>query len=119
MLTTGWFATHTSDVSVNLRYPITTGMSYNRSLWRATGAHIGAEARALMNGGESYSTFWAPVINLARDVRRRRIRLRPPADFVKYNNAVDRFVKEPSISIKSVRMMCAQRLSAYYSYSMN
>ena len=55
--------------STKFAYPATTGMSFNRSLWRATGAQIGREARALMNAGEVYSTFWAPVINLAREPR--------------------------------------------------
>jgi beta-D-xylosidase 4 len=44
-------------------------MSFNRSLWAATGAQIGREARASMNAGDAWSTFWAPVINLARDPR--------------------------------------------------
>ena len=39
------------------------------TLWRATGNQIGREARALMNAGLDYSTFWAPVINLAREPR--------------------------------------------------
>eukprot|EP01043_Picozoa_sp_COSAG02_P076461 COSAG02_NODE_16254_length_1099_cov_1.086000_3_plen_96_part_00 len=42
-------------------------MSFNRSLWKATGALIGTEARALMNLGKGGSDFWAPVVNLARD----------------------------------------------------
>lgn len=46
-------------------YPVTTGMAFNRSLWRATGYAIGREARALMNAGQAYSTLWAPVVNLA------------------------------------------------------
>ena len=46
-------------------YPVTTGMAFNRSLWRATGYTIGREARALMNAGQAYSTLWAPVVNLA------------------------------------------------------
>ena len=44
-------------------------MSFNRSLWKATGALIGTEARALMNLGKAGSDFWAPVVNLARDGR--------------------------------------------------
>merc|ERR1712091_202344 len=44
-------------------------MSFNRTLWRATGAAIGREARALMNAGAAYSTYWAPVVNLAREPR--------------------------------------------------
>merc|ERR1719408_24843 len=44
-------------------------MSFNRSLWHAVGAQIGREARAVMNQGNGYSTFWAPVINLAREPR--------------------------------------------------
>ena len=50
-------------------FPITTGMSFNRTLWSLTGRQIGREARAMMNVGTAYSTFWAPVINLAREVR--------------------------------------------------
>ena len=58
------------DVSTtNFAFPITTAMAFNRSLWRATGAAIGIEARAAMNAGHAYSTFWAPVINLAREPR--------------------------------------------------
>jgi beta-glucosidase-like glycosyl hydrolase len=53
----------------NFAFPITTAMSFNRTLWYKTGSHIGREARAMMNAGNSYSTFWAPVINLARDPR--------------------------------------------------
>lgn len=44
-------------------------MAFNRTLWRVTGAAIGTEARAAMNAGHAYSTFWAPVINLAREPR--------------------------------------------------
>eukprot|EP00729_Bicosta_minor_P001353 gene1353-22714_t len=50
-------------------FPITTGMSFNRTLWQLTGRQIGREARAMMNVGTAYSTFWAPVINLAREPR--------------------------------------------------
>merc|ERR1719345_228251 len=50
-------------------FPITTGMSFNRTLWLLTGRQIGQEARAMMNVGTAYSTFWAPVINLAREPR--------------------------------------------------
>jgi hypothetical protein len=34
-------------------------MSFNKSLWFATGAQIGKEARALMNAGTAFSSFWA------------------------------------------------------------
>lgn len=44
-------------------------MSFNRTLWTATGRQIAREARAMMNIGNGYSTFWAPVINLAREPR--------------------------------------------------
>ena len=50
-------------------FPITTGMSFNRTLWAVTGRQIATEARAMMNAGNGYSTFWAPVINLAREPR--------------------------------------------------
>lgn len=53
----------------NLAFPITTAMSFNRSLWRASGRLIGREARAFMNAGNAWSTYWAPVINLAREPR--------------------------------------------------
>ena len=55
--------------ATNFAFPITTGMSFNRSLWRATGLAIGREARAFANAGNAFSTFWAPVINLAREPR--------------------------------------------------
>ena len=41
-------------------------MSFNRTLWKLTGAQIGREARAMMNSGNGFSTFWAPVINLGK-----------------------------------------------------
>ena len=53
----------------NFAFPITTAMSFNRSLWKATGEQIGVEGRAFMNAGNAWSTFWAPVINLAREPR--------------------------------------------------
>ena len=55
--------------ATNFAFPITTAASFNRSLWAATGAAISTEARALMNAGHAYSTYWAPVINLARKPR--------------------------------------------------
>lgn len=48
-------ATHgvgNSHETTNVAFPITTAMSFNRSLWKATGALIGTEARALMNLGQ-------------------------------------------------------------------
>ena len=53
----------------NFAFPITTAMSYNRTLWKNTGNQIGREARAFMNSGNAWSTYWAPVINLAREPR--------------------------------------------------
>ena len=53
----------------NFAFPITTAMSFNRTLWWLTGSRIGREGRAFMNAGNAYSTFWAPVINLAREPR--------------------------------------------------
>ena len=53
----------------NFAFPITTGMAFNRTLWKRTGAQIGREARAFMNQGNAWSTYWAPVINLAREPR--------------------------------------------------
>ena len=57
------------DFESNFALPITTAMSFNRSLWHATAAQIGREARAFMNAGSAGSTYWAPVINLAREPR--------------------------------------------------
>ena len=54
----------TSTETTKFAFPITTAMSFNRSLWFATGAQIGREGRALMNAGTAFSSFWAPVINL-------------------------------------------------------
>jgi len=69
-----WWEEASSGVSNNhettkFAFPITTGMSFNRTLWQLTGRQIGHEARALMNAGQAGSTFWAPVINLAREPR--------------------------------------------------
>jgi beta-D-xylosidase 4 len=74
-----WWSEATSGVAngahgadgfhTHFAYPVTTGMSFNRTLWRVTGEAIGREARALMNAGEAYSTLWTPVVNLARDPR--------------------------------------------------
>jgi pre-mRNA-splicing factor SYF2/beta-D-xylosidase 4 len=58
-----------SPFTTNFAFPITTSMSFNRSLWWHTGSHIAHEARALMNIGNAWSTYWAPVINLAREPR--------------------------------------------------
>ena len=58
-----------NENTTKFAFPITLGMSFNRSLWRATGNQIGREARAMMNAGNGYSTFWAPVVNLAREPR--------------------------------------------------
>ena len=55
--------------STNFAFPITTVMAFNRSLWKSTAAAISREARAFMNAGHAHSTFWAPVINLAREPR--------------------------------------------------
>ena len=59
----------TTPYETNTAFPITTAMSFNRSLWKATGSLIGREARAFMNAGNAWSTYWAPVINLAREPR--------------------------------------------------
>jgi pre-mRNA-splicing factor SYF2/beta-D-xylosidase 4 len=74
-----WWSEATSGVAngahgadgfhTHFAYPVTTGMAFNRSLWRVTGEAIGREARALMNAGKAYSTLWTPVVNLARDPR--------------------------------------------------
>jgi hypothetical protein len=58
-----------NTTTTKFAFPITTGMSFNRTLWSLTGRQIGREARAMMNVGTAYSTFWAPVINLAREPR--------------------------------------------------
>ena len=55
--------------ATNFAFPITTASSFNRSLWFTTASHIGHEARAFMNAGIGWSSFWAPVVNLAREPR--------------------------------------------------
>lgn len=70
-----WWSEASSGVSsraletTKFSFPITTAMSFNRTLWHAVGQQIGREARAAANMGKAYSTFWAPVINLAREPR--------------------------------------------------
>jgi hypothetical protein len=51
----------------NFPFPITTGMSFNRSLWKATGRQIGREARAFMNSGNAFSTFWCAPSHRCHD----------------------------------------------------
>ena len=58
-----------TPASTNFAFPITTAASFNRSLWHSTGSAIAREARAFMNAGHAYSTYWAPVVNLAREPR--------------------------------------------------
>lgn len=58
--------TPTTPYASNTGLPITTGASFNRSLWSATANQIAREARAFMNQGNAYATYWAPVINLVR-----------------------------------------------------
>ena len=45
-------------------YPCTTTMAFNRSLYHALGAQVGAEARAMANVGSAAGTWWHPGINL-------------------------------------------------------
>ena len=67
-----WWSEASSGVDNNAHaatkfaYPITTAMSFNKSMWHAVGHAIGHEARALMNAGLAQSSFWAPVVNLVR-----------------------------------------------------
>ena len=48
--------------ATSFAFPITTAMSFNRSLWRATGAAISMEATTMMRLGNAYSTFWVSVL---------------------------------------------------------
>ena len=48
---------------------IGTAASFDAELFGMVGEAIGKEARAMMNAGNGYSTFWAPVVNLAREPR--------------------------------------------------
>mmetsp|Transcript_107725 Transcript_107725/g.303479 ORF Transcript_107725/g.303479 Transcript_107725/m.303479 type:complete len:901 (+) Transcript_107725:91-2793(+) len=76
LLSYNWWSEASSGVgsgrntqTTKFPFPITTGMSFNRTLWKLVGRQIGREARAMMNTGNGYSTFWAPVVNLAREPR--------------------------------------------------
>ena len=69
-----WWSEASSGVSnsheaTKFPFPITTGMSFNKTMWHSVGHAIGHEARALMNAGLAQSTYWAPVVNLAREPR--------------------------------------------------
>jgi len=80
--------------------PITTSCSFNRTLWWKTGNQIAREARAFMNAGHAYSTYWAPVVNLVRDPRWGRNIETPGEDpFLSGQyaiNFVDGFERDPS-----------------------
>lgn len=58
-----------TPLQTNVAFPSTSGASFNRSLWHAIGAQLGAEARAFINLGNAYKSFWAPTCNLMRDPR--------------------------------------------------
>ena len=49
-------------------------MAFNRTLWYATGNQIGREARAMMNAGNGFSTFWAPGASPQRCATSRLVR---------------------------------------------
>ena len=53
----------------NFALPISTAMSFNRTLWSKTAQQIAREARSWYNEGNLALTYWTPVINLARDPR--------------------------------------------------
>jgi hypothetical protein len=46
-----------------------TAASFNRSLFRAVGATVGREARAMANVGQGGLTYWSPNLNFPRDPR--------------------------------------------------
>eukprot|EP00039_Didymoeca_costata_P029260 m.23868 g.23868 ORF g.23868 m.23868 type:complete len:847 (+) comp7550_c0_seq1:294-2834(+) len=77
----------------NFAFPITTAQSFNRTVWFSTGARIGREARAAMNAGNAYSTFWAPVVNMARDPRWGRNIETPGEDPYLSGEYAEQFVK--------------------------
>merc|ERR1719215_38814 len=59
----------TTPHDTNFAFPITTAMSFNRTLWKKTAQQIARESRAFANAGDEYSTFWTPVVNIVRDPR--------------------------------------------------
>jgi hypothetical protein len=79
--------------TTNFALPITTGASFNESLWAATSAHIGREARACLNAGAGWETFWTPVLNLVRDVRWGRVLEVPSEDPVQTSVYAAAFVR--------------------------
>ena len=48
-------------------FPTTTAMSFNRSLWAATGRQIGREARAESNKGDGYVRFIFEIEKLCNE----------------------------------------------------
>ena len=79
--------------TTNFALPITTGASFNESLWAATAAHIGREARACLNAGAGWETFWTPVLNLVRDVRWGRVLEVPSEDPIQTSVYAAAFVR--------------------------
>ena len=59
---------------------VTTGCSYNKTLWKAIGHAISDEARAMSNVGSAGLTFWTPNINIMRDPRWGRSQETPGED---------------------------------------
>ncbi|CAL4957020.1 unnamed protein product [Urochloa decumbens] len=48
---------------------INSAASFNESLWRAIGAVVSTEIRAMYNLGHAELTYWSPNINVVRDPR--------------------------------------------------
>ena len=63
--------TFSGDVPYATSFPqvITTGATFNKTLFHKIGQTISTEARAINNAGHAGLTFWTPNINLMRDPR--------------------------------------------------
>jgi len=110
-------ATHGDSVNVettNFAFPITTAMSFNRSLWRATGQRIGREARAAMNIGKAGSTYWAPVVNLAREPRWGRNLETPGEDPYLSGQYAEHFVQGFQVSPDDPKYLQASACCKHY-----
>ena len=59
----------TTPYATSFPQVVTTGASFNKSLFHQIGSTIGDEGRAFANVGHAGLTFWAPNINIVRDPR--------------------------------------------------
>ncbi|XP_059653356.1 beta-xylosidase/alpha-L-arabinofuranosidase 2-like [Cornus florida] len=113
--------THFSSVvpgATSFPMPITTGASFNVSLFETIGKVVSTEARAMYNVGLAGLTFWSPNINIVRDPRWGRTQETPGEDPLltsKYGSAYVRGLQQRDDGNKDCLKVaaCCKHYTAY------